>query len=125
MSEHRETITSDTGRYTFEVVDFVPLGYEIWNVRSSLIPGYLPLCRHSYFQPFPGGRDIETDTLKAIKIEGADLILDAIGYGPKTIEEMEQYVEQHRDAKPGTVPHARVKKYKKALPVMRQIKWNK
>ena len=74
---------------------------------------------------FPGGRNIEVDTLKAIKIKGAQLILDAIGYGAKTIEDMERYIASHRNMKPGTCAYMEVQLYKKALPVMRQIKWNK
>ena len=69
------------GDHTFQVVDFVPFGYEIWNIGKNMPKDYLPLCRLSAYQPFPGGRNIEVDTLKAIKIKGAQLILDAIGYG--------------------------------------------
>ena len=112
------------GNHTFELIDFVPFGYEIWNIGNHMPDSYLPLCRISAFQPFPGGRNIETDTLKAIKIEGAQIILDAIGYGPKTIEEMEHYIERHRNAKPGTCTYAQILLYKKALPYMRQIKWH-
>lgn len=31
--------------------------------------GYLPLCRLKMIQPFDGVREVETDTLKAIRIE--------------------------------------------------------
>ncbi len=113
------------GDHTFQLVDFVPFGYEIWNIGKNMPKDYLPLCRLSAYQPFPGGRNIEVDTLKAIKIKGAQLILDAIGYGAKTIEDMERYIASHRNAKPGTCAHMEVQLYKKALPVMRQIKWHK
>ena len=53
------------------------------------------MCRLAYFQPFPGGRNIEVETLKAIKCEGAQTILAAIGWGPETPEEMERYIEKH------------------------------
>ena len=32
----------------FEVVDFVPAGYEIWNIGHNMIDGYLPLCRMAF-----------------------------------------------------------------------------
>ena len=117
-----ETITS--GQHTFELVDFVPYGYKIWNIGKNMIDGYLPLCRLSPIQPFAGGRNIEVGTLKAIKIDGAQTILAAIGNGQGTIEEMEQYLKRYKNAKAGTWSFSQVQKIKKALPFMRQIKWN-
>ena len=47
----------------YEVVSTWPFGYEIWNIGKNNAPeGYLPFCRLSAIQPFPGGRTIETDT---------------------------------------------------------------
>ena len=76
--------------HTFELVDRVPLGYSIWNIGENMADGYLPLCRLAAVQPFPGGRSIEVDTLKAIKCEGAQEILAAAGWGPETLDEMER-----------------------------------
>ena len=89
----KQTITNNGD--TFELVDRVPRGYLIWNIGKNMVDGYLPLCRLAYFQPFPGGRNIEVETLKAIKCEGAQTILAAIGWGPETPEEMERYIEKH------------------------------
>lgn len=112
----RQTITHHGD--TFELVDKVPRGYFVWNIGKNMIDGYLPLCRLAYSQPFPGGRNIEVETLKAIKCEGAQTILEAIGWGPETPEEMERYIEKHE--RKGT--HAmEVERMKKALPLMRQI----
>lgn len=108
----------------FEVVDFVPLGYSIWNIGANMVDGYLPLCRLSKYQPFEGATNIETDTLKAIKCDGAKTILAAIGGGANTIEKMESYIEKHRNARPNTACHMAVKRCRKALPFMRKIKWN-
>lgn len=109
--------------YTFELVDKVPVGYSIWNILSKNMPdGYLPLCRLSSRQPFPGGRNIDTESLKAIKVEGAQIILDAVGGGEQTVKEMEAYIACHQNAKPDTWAHAQVERMKKALPIMRQIK---
>lgn len=71
------------GKHIFEVVDHFPIGYEIWNIGTNMAEGYLPLCRLSSRQPFPGARNIETDTLKAIKTDGAREMLDVAGFGVK------------------------------------------
>lgn len=115
----KQTITNN-GR-TFELVDSVPHGYLIWNIGENMVDGYLPLCRLSANQPFPGGRSIEVETPKAIKYAGAQTILAAVGYGPETPEEMERYIEKHE--RKGT--HImEVESMKKALPLMRQIWWD-
>lgn len=105
--------------HTFELVDHVPLGYSVWNIGENMADGYLPLCRLCAVQPFPGGRKIEVDTLKAIKCEGAQEILKVAGWGPETVEEMEKYIEKNKDK-----PHRRyeVERMKNALPYMRKIK---
>ena len=111
--------------HTFQLVDFVPYGYEIWNIGSQhMAEGYLPLCRLSTHQHFPGGRDVEIETLKAIRIDGADKILDAIGGGQNTVEKMEAYVKRYRNSKPGTWSYAQRKRMIEALPIMKQIKWH-
>ena len=103
------------GRHEFELVDSVPYGYIVWSIGKNMIDGYLPLCRLATVQPFPGGRSIETDTLKAIKTDAAQIILAAMGIGPKTIKEMERYIEKHPN-KWG------IDRMKAALPHMREIK---
>jgi len=115
-----ETITHESPlhpTHTFEVVESVPNGYFIWNIGSNMVDGYLPLCRLSAYQPFPGGRAIETDTLKAIKTDGAQIILSAVGYGPNTVKEMESHIKKHSAGAPYECA-----KMQKALPYMRKIK---
>lgn len=115
-----KTITGDG--LVFEVVEEFPLGYLIWDVSENLIPGYLPLCRLCSNQPFPGGRNIEVDTLKAIKCEGAQTILAAMGYGPEAPEEMEEYISKYAN---DPANDWIVQRMKKALPLMRKLKWPK
>lgn len=80
----------------YEVVSTRPFGYEIWNIGKNNAPeGYLPFCRLSARQPFPGGRTIETDTLRALKCDGWDIILDAIGFGPGNSAEMKKFIKKH------------------------------
>lgn len=108
---------------TFEVVNFVPMGFMIWNIGKQNAPkGYLPLCRLNPVQPFKGGRAIDTETLKAIKIDGAEKILDAVGGGQYTIKQMEKYIQRYRNAKPETWSAQQVKRMKEALLIMRKIK---
>lgn len=114
----RNTITNKDD--VFELVEEFPLGYHIWNIGKNMRDGYLPLCRLRFFQPFPGAQEIEPDTLKAIKSDGAQVILAAIGYGPETPKEMEQYIAKH-DKDPSHIWI--VQRMEKALPFMREIKW--
>lgn len=108
----------------FELVDFIPLGYEIWNIGEHMPDGYLPLCRLKAVQPFPGGREIEPNTLKAIKLDGAQTVLQAAALGLGTIEKAEKYLKKHRNAKPGDSEEWIVQCVKAALPIMRQINWH-
>ena len=83
------------GTDTFEVIDYIPYGYEFWNIGKNMIDGYLPLCRMSAVQPFPGARCIDVDSLKAIKLDGAQTVLAASIHGQTTIEAMEKYLERY------------------------------
>lgn len=134
MSEQKpELIISEDGKritvngpipsvsHTFELVESVPPGYLIWNIGKNMADGYLPLCRLCAAQPFQGGRNIEGDTLKAVKCEGAQVILEAAGYGPETLDGMERYIERNKN---NPRRQYEVKKMKAALPYMRQIKWD-
>lgn len=108
---------------TFQIVDHVPLGYQIWNIGEHMLDGFLPFCRKAAHQPFPGGQCIESDTLKALPCKHAQVILKAIRGGCNTVEKMEQYVCQNKDAKEGTYAHAAVQRCLAALPYMRELNW--
>lgn len=74
--KENKVIVSQVGypTHTFRIVDSVPPGYEVWNIGSRHMPeGYLPLCRRSAVQPFPGGEAINVETLLAIKTDGVHL----------------------------------------------------
>ena len=112
------------GKHKFEVVDSVPPGYHIWNIGKNMIDGYLPLCRLKHPQPFEGCMEIETETLKAIKIDEAQIILAAVGGGQNTPEKMKRYIKRYGNAKPGTFGRRQAERMQKALTYMRKIKWN-
>lgn len=122
MNEMIEYITD--GKNKFEIVDFVPMGYQIWNIGKNMIDGYLPLCRLKNPQPFEGCMEIETETLKAIKIDEAQIILAAVGGGQNTPEKMKRYIKRYGNAKPGTFGRSQAERMKKALPYMEKIKWH-
>ena len=114
-----ETITN--GRHTFEIVEEVPDNFYIWNIGKNMVEGYLPLCELRKEQELEGGMEIKTSTLKAIKIKDAQVILAAMGYGPKNIEEMEQFIEDYKNNK-DSWQYQVIDNMKKALPIMKTIK---
>ena len=107
--------------HTFEVVDFIPYGYHIWNIGRNAPEGYLPIFRLAARQSFDGGRTIEPDTLKAIKVDGAEAILAAVGFGPATLSEMVRYVKHYGSSKTPYVK-SRVERCRKAIYYMQKIK---
>jgi len=106
-----------SGNHEFELVDYVPYGSRIWNIGKNMIDGYLPLV-------YTGGYDgcqVNTQTMKAIKVDGAQTILAAMGHGDNTVEKMEKYISDFKDSKE-EIKIAQIQKYKAALPIMKGIK---
>lgn len=63
------TATSLFNNHSFEVVDTIPSGYQVWNIGNNMTEGYLPLCQ------LEGGTcSVITTTLKAIKIDDPELL---------------------------------------------------
>lgn len=118
------TVKDQFSENTFQLVDEFPLGYMVWNIGKHMAPGYLPLCRMKYIQPFDGARQIEPDTLKAIKVDGAEHIMKAVSWaGPLSVAQMERYIEKYRDSKDECIQY-QIELFQKAIPVMKKIKWN-
>lgn len=106
----------------YEVVDEVPLGYVIWNIGPNNAPqGYIPFCRPAHRQRFEGGREIDPDTLKAVKADGAADIMLSVGHGQDTPRKMEQYIKRYSCSKTEYV-RRRVEDNKKALDALRKVK---
>lgn len=130
MDDMKITLTDTTitvkdrfSENTFQLVDEVPLGYMVWNIGKHMAPGYPPLCRMKYLQPFYGAQQIETDTLKAIKVDGAEYVMKAVSWaGPLPVEQMERYIEEYRDSK-DECDQYQIELFQKAIPVMKKIKW--
>ena len=111
--------------HSFEVVNAVPCGFEVWNIGSHNMPaGFVPLCRLAAIQPFDGGRNVEIETLKAIRCEGADVIMKAASCGATTPEKAERLI--HRYSKnEGKSRSSTLERCKEALPYLKMIPWNK
>jgi len=105
----------------FQIVDEIPLGYDIWNIGEHMPEGWLPLCRLCEYQPFIGAMNIEPDTLKAIKCEGAQEIMKASIVGLDTLEKVEEFIEKYEGH---TYKEYELKRAKAALPYMQKLKWN-
>ena len=114
------THTHNFTTHVYEVVEEVPLGHLIWNIGHCAPEGYLPLCRPAWPQRWPGARDIEAETLKAIKAEGAQEILAAVSGGCHTLAQMEEYIEKHKNSK-GSWEQLIVARCRKAIPYMKKI----
>lgn len=120
MATITHTVLQKTDVY--EIVEEVPVGYLVWNIGENAPEGYLPLCRPSHkHDRYSGLRDIDPDSLKAIKVEGAEIVLAAVSRGENTLPKMEQYVKRYRNSKTDWVQQ-RVALYRKAIPIMRGIK---
>ena len=100
--------------HEFEVVDAIPMGYLIWHIGEHAPKGYLPLCRLKAIQPFPDGRSIEPDTLKAVRTDGEQEILRASACGYDTAKKMRKCIDEGKD------PYE-VELCEKALPFMEAI----
>jgi len=122
IKNHREPKSIVCGEHTFEVIDYIPRGYEFWNIGKNMTEGYLPLCRLSADQPFSGGRRVDVDSLKAIKLEGAQTVLAASIHGQTTVEAMEKYLKRYQGKKVGEAVCRQIKRIEAALEVLKDVK---
>lgn len=107
--------TLKVGRHEFELTNSVPSGYHIWNIGKNMPNGYLPLVKTGGYD----GHQVDTKRMYAIKISGAQTILNAIGYGPDTIAKMTAFIAKYD--KSGS-RQSSVNRMKKAIPIMKKIK---
>ncbi|HEY5588857.1 MAG TPA: hypothetical protein VIK86_07880 [Candidatus Paceibacterota bacterium] len=98
------------GEHIFEVVTEIPYGYTIWNIGKNMNDGYLPLCQVGGYN----GCQVNISTLKALEVKEAQTILAAIGYGQKTIKDMQNYIDKNNNYQ--------AERFKKAIEIMKNIK---
>lgn len=110
------------GEYIFEVIDEIPCGYEFWNIGKNMIEGYLPLCRLSAIQPFEGGRCVDVDSLKAIKLDGAQTVLAASIHGQTSVEAMEKYLARYQGKRVNESTLRQMRRIAAALDVLKEVR---
>lgn len=113
--------------YTFEISDYVPLGYQIWNIGAhNTKPGYVPICRLSSRQPYAGACNVDVDRLKAIKSSHYEIIMKAAscGVGGQTLRDMEAYINKAKGKKLPPYESSARDTIRKALPYVRELKWH-
>lgn len=104
------------GGHTYTVVDSFPLGYVPWNIGKYAPEGYLPLCTMK-----PNSFEVNTETLKAIRCEGAQEILAcSVATGMWHPSELKRYLECHENDPRKAYEVARVKA---ALPYAEKLKF--
>lgn len=102
----------------FEIVKEVPVGYSIWNIGMNMPEGWLPLCR--LVNPNSDSYEIETDTLKTIRVPNAQCVLKAAGYGFSTVAKMKKYIATYGKSKNGRI-QLKVSVCREALDVLNTV----
>lgn len=75
--------------YTFEIVEKIPVGFEIWNIGG--LGEYIPVCR-----TINGSCNVDIATLKAIKLLESEVAIlnKAAGSGVKTLKIAKQTMKR-------------------------------
>lgn len=109
--------------HIYDEVQTIPRGYDIWNIGDHAPSGYIPLCRLKAIPPFEGCQEIEPDTLKAIKAEGAEIIMQAAGRLTKdTPETWRRYIKRYENSRRASTQE-RIKRMRRALPYLEKLKF--
>lgn len=104
--------TIKTTHGILEVVTEVPPGYSVWPVGSNWQEkGYIPIAA------FDAKRLMVKGTLKALKCEGAEVIMKSPNLAKGTVKSFERYIEKYQDRRPKECYLMSA-----ALPYMRKIK---
>ena len=109
----------------YMIVDFVPSGYQIWNIGEHAPEGFVPLCKSDEHY------HVDMNSLKAIRVEDLDdrkKIMDAAGWGGSTIIEAEKTIRENSKAVAEWGPKTQkygTQKVKLALPALRKLRWMK
>lgn len=103
----------------FELVDHIPVGYRIWNIKMK---DYLPLCRLLPCQE-EWQRNVDVSCLKAIKTEGAEFLETASTHGYNTLSKMKNALKKYTSSSGVAKPNHKyeVDILRKAIPYMAKI----
>ena len=97
--------------YVFEIVDKIPVGYQVWSI--SMEEGYVALAEVEEHQ-------VNVNTLKAVKIEHSDLIRRTSHICECTVKGMERYINRNSNSTKEYTRH-KVEIVKKALEALKTI----
>lgn len=101
------------GKDTFEIVDFIPYGYHIWNIGRNMKEGYLPLVLLGGYDGYQ-----VIGVMKALPLQDAQKILSVIGEGNDNPKKMRACIEKYEAR--GNNPE-KVERMKEALDIMLKI----
>ncbi|MDF2881302.1 MAG: hypothetical protein K0R54_1859 [Clostridiaceae bacterium] len=102
------------GQHTFEIVDFIPYGYHIWNIGKNMKEDYLPLVQ---LGGYDGCQVI--GIMKALPLKNAQKILSVIGEGNNTPGKMKVCIDKYEV---NGINQEKTEKMKEALEIMLKIK---
>lgn len=108
----------------FMLINYVPEHELIWNIGENMADGYVPFCRLKNIQPFDGAMEIDTNSLKAVRMDGAEKVLKAVRYGQNTVKKMRNYVKKYSNSKKANTLY-KVGLMKEALEVIEEFKANR
>lgn len=90
-----------SGNHTFEIVDAVPAGFEVWNIPQIDEAGeYLPLFEKMHPED-PSSHYVNTETLKAVKMAPGSVarIRHAASCGVRTLKDAERAAKSKRSGR--------------------------
>jgi len=98
--------------YTFEIVEKIPSEYSVWNIGEFMgSEEYIPFCEKLY-PALPKSYDINGETLKAIKLDPAEvkLLRKAAREGIVNKEQAEKAIKSKRKGRNAKVKRAYAQK---------------
>lgn len=98
----------------FEIIDYVPTGFVIWNIGKHMVDGYIPFVRVGGYD----GCQVVEGSKKAYKFDEAQDILAITTYGIQTSEETEKYIKKRLNKKGY---EENIKKVEKAIPLFKEL----
>lgn len=105
----------------FKIAHVIPSGYTIWNIGTKMSSGFLPICRLKQQQPFDGAREIIEESLIAIPLPEAQLILNLVSQGINTMSKMQSYVKKFESRAKSEAVKTRIAQCKTAIEILQKI----
>lgn len=104
-----------------KIAHAIPSGYTIWNIGTNMPSGFLPICKLKQQQPFDGAREIIEESLIAVPLPEAQLILSLVSQGINTIGKMQSYVKRFEKRAKSEAVKTRIAQCKTAIELLMKI----